>query len=145
MLKNLNHNYSGKLKEALVARSQGTLTPSMETTLGNCIYSVARWVMGTQVSRGELSHEMGDDEDLCSHVMVKLLEAIDKVDLTMAPEQIITYLFNAGKLNGVKHFIRDANCAKRKHDDVELADATLEVDFYGNICLASDTAQAAFN
>lgn len=146
MLKNLKNNYSHALKEALVARAENRMTPKLDAQLGNCIYSTARWIIGGQVSRGELSREMGEDLDLCSHVMLKLMEATYKVDLGMAPEQIIKYLYNAGKLNGVKHFIRDMNCGKRKHDDVDLADATLEVDFFGNLKFAGEIpAQPAFN
>ena len=145
-LKDLKHNFSHKLKEALLARAQDRLTPDMDAQLGNCIYSTARWIVGTQVGRGELSLELGSDEDLLSHVMLKVTEATNKVNLDMAPEQIIKYLYNAGKLNGVRHFVRDANCPKRKHDDVELDGATLEVDFFGNLKFAGEAPpQTVFN
>ena len=146
MLKNLKSNYSHALKEALVARAENRLTPQLDNQLGNCIYSTACWIIGKQVAKGELSRDMGEDEDLRSHVMLKVMEATNKVDLNMAPEQIITYLYNAGKLNGVKHYIRDMNCGKRKHDEVDLMDATLEVDFFGNLkCAGEVPAQPAFN
>lgn len=146
MLKNLKSNYSGKLKESLVARSENRLTPALDAQLGNCIFSLAKWIIGDQVSKGRLSREMGDSEDLCSHVILKLVEATYKVDLDKAPEQIIKYLYNAGELNGIRHYVRDANCPKRKHDEVDLDDATIEVDFFGRLRYALEAvpSQTAF-
>lgn len=122
--------YAGALKEALVLRRDGTITPQVDEQLGLFIYSIAAWAIGTMVREKKLYHTLAEDIDFKSDVVAGVSRYIDRVDLGREPKEIIYYLYRAGR-NAITDILKKNSRAKRQHEDVGLLEVDLVANFYG--------------
>lgn len=125
-----NTEYAGALKEALVLRRDGTITAQMDEQLGLFIYSIAAWSIGAMVQERKLYHELAEDIDFKSEVVLGVSKYIDRVDLSREPKEIIRYLSMAGR-NAITDILKRNSRTKRQHEDVAIQDADITANFYG--------------
>ena len=63
------------------------------------------------------------------------MSAVDRVDLSRTAREIIVYLKNAGRTDGVSHYTRalQAQCRKAETVAYDEAACSMSRDFFGNI------------
>lgn len=134
-VKNLRNDYAEALKQAIAMRRDGTIDWRTDRLLGDCLYSVAQWVISDSIAKGKLYREQGADPDFNSHVLLCIVSAVDKVDLSRTAREIIVYLKNAGRTDGVSHYTRalQAQCRSAETVAYDEAACSMSRDFFGNI------------
>ena len=117
-------DHSQALKDALVLRRNGTITPLLDNMLGLIVYNIARWVVA---ERDVLWREK---PDVISDLNLKLLMVIDKVDLSRPAPQILGYLRNAAR-NAHTNMLEAMHCQKRTGELVDIENLPIATDFRG--------------
>lgn len=123
--------WASALRDALILRRQGSLTPEMETQLGNMYYNVTRWAIATMVSQGKLIKDTAMDEDFFGEMLIRAITSSDKADLTKDPEAVLVYIKNS-VMNTVKMYLRSKGRLKRKGTLVDLTEISQTSDLFGN-------------
>lgn len=129
----LGVDYADALKEALILRRNNTITTAIDNQLGHLLYSVTQWSIAAAVKSGKLWRTFSQDEDFQSEILSAVVSYADKVDLSRAPKEILTYLYRVGR-SAIRDQILKANTLKRQHEDVPLEGAVMECDFWGKPC-----------
>lgn len=131
MLKNLTkQEYAGALKQALLQRRAGTITPAMEEDLGNMCNSIAQWAISKAVTSGKLWRTFSQDLDFQGEIIMEVVEYCDKVDLSREPKEILVYLNRVAR-SAIRDQIHKANALKRQHEEVDMQGMIPTSDFYG--------------
>jgi len=113
-------------------RREGTASAQVDEQLGLFIYSIAAWSIGSMVRERKLYHELAEDIDFKSEVVLGVSKYIDRVDLNREPKEIIRYLSMAGR-NAITDILKKNSRSKRQHEDVPIQDADIVANFYGEI------------
>lgn len=129
-----NSEYAGALKTALELRKAGKLPAAAEEQLGIMVQNIARWAIGTGVSKGKLWRTVADDEDFRAHVVMRVCMKLDRVDVTREPKEIISYLYRVAVTDGISGWLDMAGAKKRQADIVSMYDEAVQVDFNGSPC-----------
>lgn len=126
MIDNLNtsKDHSEALKYAIILRRNGTICPAIDDLLGKFLYNIARWAVA--------EHDIlwRDKPDVVSDVALKVIMAVDKVDLEKSAPQILGYLRTAAK-NAHKNILEANACQKRTAELVDVDVVTIATDIRG--------------
>lgn len=126
MIDNLNtsKDHSEALKYAIILRRNGTICPAIDDLLGKFLYNIARWAVA--------EHDIlwREKPDVVSDVALKVIMAVDKVDLEKSAPQILGYLRTAAK-NAHKNILEANACQKRTADLVDVDVVTIATDIRG--------------
>ena len=134
MLKNHeDYEYAGALKEAIAMRRAGTIDMRTDDMLGHCLYSIAQWAISDYVRTGRLVPETAHDIDFQALVVLKVAEAVNRVDLSRKPKEILAYLKNAAEQEGIKNQLRYMGAKKRNASTVRTMDCDIVADIYGRM------------
>jgi hypothetical protein len=128
---NVKKEWASALRDALILRRNGQLTPEMENQLGTMYYNVTRWAIATMVSQGKLDKETGLNEDFFGEMLIKAITSSDKANLEMDPEAILIYIKNS-IMNTIKMYLRSKGRLKRKGTLVDLTEISQTSDLFGN-------------
>ena len=123
--------WASALRDALVMRRDGTLTPELENQLGNMYYNIDRWGIATMVRKGKLIRPTAEDEDFFGEMLIAAIKASDRANLDMDPPAILVYVRNS-VINAAKVYLRDKSRLKRQGTLVELSEINLTSDVFGN-------------
>lgn len=124
--------WEGALKDALIARRDGTISHEVDDLLGIMVSNLTKWGVRDAIRKGTLYVQAQDDIDFMCDMRVALLSKLDRVDLERHPRQIIGYLKRTVD-NAIVSRLRYDGRLKRVHEDVSLEDTELAADFFGNI------------
>lgn len=127
----VDYEYAGALKDALILRRNGSASPSTDELLGKIAQSIASWALHDDVNKGRLWHEHLDDVDFVAECVLSVVMYYDKVSLEREAKEILVYLKKVAS-SKARDMVMSANTLKRKHEEVDLEGATLEADLYGN-------------
>jgi hypothetical protein len=131
MLKNLTGTeYAERLKEAIVSRRAGNISPKLDVELGNMCNSIAQWAISKAVTSGKLWRTFSQDPDFQGEIIMEVVEYCDKVDLSREPKEILVYLNRVAR-SAIRDQIHKANALKRQHEEVDMLGMVPTVDFYG--------------
>lgn len=123
MIDNLNtsKDHSEALKYAIILRRNGTICPAIDDLLGKFLYNIARWAVA--------EHDIlwREKPDVVSDVALKVIMAVDKVDLEKSAPQILGYLRTAAK-NAHKNILEANACQKRTAELVDVDVVTIATD-----------------
>ena len=134
MLKNHeDYEYAGALKEAIAMRRAGTIDMRTDDMLGHCLYSIAQWAISDYVRTGRLVPDTAHDIDFQALVVLKVAEAVNRVDLSREPNEILAYLKNAAEQEGIKNQLRYMGAKKRNAATVRTMDCEIVADIYGHM------------
>jgi hypothetical protein len=126
MIDNLNtsKDHSEALKYAIILRRNGTICPAIDDLLGKFLYNIARWAVA--------EHDIlwREKPDVVSDVALKVIMAVDKVDLEKSAPQILGYLRTAAK-NAHKNILEANACQKRTAELVDVDVVTIATDIRG--------------
>ena len=125
-----NREYAFALREALRMRKDGTITPPIDDQLGLFIYNIANLEISSMIVKRKLYREQAHDPDFLSDVVTGVAKYIDRVNTEMDPPAIFAYLRMAAH-NAITDIQKKMARGKRQHEDVELGDAKLVANFYG--------------
>lgn len=129
-LVNLTKDYADALKEAIIMRRAGSITPDIDNQLGHICHSITQWCIGTRVLRGQLYRTHASDEDFQSDILLKVVEGLDKVNVDRKPKEIIVYLYRIA-YTAINDKLDKLNAKKRVHEEWSLLDSDIYTDFYG--------------
>lgn len=126
MIENLNtsKDHSEAIKYAIILRRSGNICPQIDDLLGKFLYNIARWAVA--------EHDImwREKPDVVSDVALKVIMAVDKVDLDKSAPQILGYLRTAAK-NAHKNILEANSCLKRKGELVDVDVVTIATDIRG--------------
>lgn len=125
-----NREYASALREALRMRKAGTITPAIDEQLGLFIYNIANCEISSMIVKKKLFRDQANDPDFLSDVVAGVAKYIDRVNTDMDPPAIFAYLRMAAH-NAITDIQKKMSRGKRQHEDVELGDAKLVANFYG--------------
>ena len=121
---NTSKDHSEAIKYAILLRRNGTICPAIDDLLGKFLYNIARWAVA--------EHDImwRDKPDIVSDVALKVIMAVDKVDLDKSAPQILGYLRTAAK-NAHKNILEANSCLKRTGELVDFDGVTIATDIRG--------------
>lgn len=126
MIDNLNtsKDHSEAIKYAIILRRNGKVCAAIDDLLGKFLYNIARWAVA--------EHDImwRDKPDVVSDVTLKVIQAVDKVDLDKTAPQILGYLKTAAA-NAHKNILAADSCLKRKGELVDMETVTIATDIRG--------------
>lgn len=128
--KKLPYNYAGELKEVLLAREAGRLTPEMDGRLAEMFCGIARWVVLKGQRDGKVPAKFATDPDFMSDVLAGIIAGANKADLAREPKEIIVYLYRCGVTTG-NDIMKRSRRPKHAHEEERAPFANLVTDFYG--------------
>jgi hypothetical protein len=121
---NTSKDHSEAIKYAIILRRSGKICPQIDDLLGKFLYNIARWAVA--------EHDImwRDKPDIVSDVALKVIMAVDKVDLDKSAPQILGYLRTAAK-NAHKNILEANSCLKRTGELVDFDGVTIATDIRG--------------
>ena len=137
MLENLTgREYAPQLKDALVARKDGSITAQQEYDLGVYANSITQWAIASEVTAGKLYRTQSQDPDFQCDILAEVVKYLDRVDLAREPREILVYLYRVAR-HATMDWTRARKAAKRQHEEVALAQMVATSNFYGRSLWAS--------
>lgn len=145
LINKLGDDYADALKEALILKRSGHISPVIDTELGHLLYSVTQWALAEAVNAGKLWRTFSQDPDFQSDVLCSVVSHSNTVDLNRKPKEILIYLKKVGR-SAIRSKIIYSNRLKRQGEVVGLDGVVQESDFYGNRCGAAyEIEKSSFN
>lgn len=117
-------DHANALKYAIMLRRNDMIDRAMDDMLGRILYNIARWAVA------ERDILWRQKPDVISDVAVKVIMAVDRVDLGKSAPQILGYLRSTAK-NAHTNILEASKCAKRSGELVDVESVSIATDFRG--------------
>lgn len=128
--KRLPYDYAAELKQVLLDREAGRLTPEMDGRLAEMFCGIARWVVYKGQREGKVPAKFATDPDFMADVLAGIIAGANKADLTREPKEIIVYIYRCGVTTG-NDIMKRTRRPKHAHEEEHAPFANLVTDFYG--------------